>query len=187
VRTFALVLLLCLGAGVPSAGAGEPAVYWTTPAMLKEFFRSSERVGYVKLRTAERAEDLRRLLGYVPSKPEYTVFVATTGGQVDGYAVIDEEQGQHQPITFGIKLTPAGVVDRVEVMVYREGYGDEIREERFRRQFVGRGEKDLPRFQSGVDAVTGATISSGSATVAVRRAVALVTLARTAATPEKSG
>lgn len=172
-----LILALAALTAAP-ASADEAAVYWTTPALLKDFFRSSDRVSYVKLETAKHAAALRRMLGYVPSKSEYVVFVASTGGRVDGYAVVDDERGQHQPITFGTKLSAAGEVERVEVMVYREGYGDEIREERFRRQFVGRGEADLDGFRRGVDAVTGATISSRSATVAVRRAVALVALVR---------
>jgi len=92
--------------------------------------------------------------------------------------VIDDEKGQHQPITFGIKLDATGRVQRTEVMVYREGYGEEIREARFKKQYRGKGPGDGLRFGSDIVAISGATISSRSMTVAVARAVKLVEAAR---------
>ncbi len=152
-------------------------VYWTTPTLLKDFFKTSERVTYVRIQGPEALAALRALLGYSPKKQSYVVFVAKTREHVDGYAVIDEEMGQHQPITFGVKISPAGQVERLEVMVYREGYGSEIREPRFRRQFEGMTEHDRMRFGDDVVAISGATISSKAMTAGVRRAVALVTVA----------
>lgn len=153
-------------------------VYWTTKSLLKEFFRDSERVSYVKVKTAAAKSALEDRLGYVPKKATYIVFVAKTGEAVDGYAVIDEEMGQHEPITFGVKLDASGAVERLEVMVYREGYGDEIREGRFRRQFEKKGAGDAIRFGEDVVAISGATISSKSMAIGVRRAVALTDVAR---------
>lgn len=153
-------------------------VYWSTRDLLKEFFKSSERVTYVEIKTQEAKNELEALLGYRPKKDRYVVFVARSGDHVDGYAVIDEELGQHLPITFGVKLDPRGLVERMEVMVYREGYGAEIREKRFREQFAGKGADDALRFGQDVMAISGATISSKAMAVGIRRAVALVSLAK---------
>ncbi len=153
-------------------------VYWSTKTILKDFFKDSERVSYVKLSTQKLGAKLKKDLGYVPKKPNYVVFVAKTGGKIDGYAVIDEEMGQHLPITFGVKLSPLGKVERMEVMVYREGYGDEIREGRFKKQFAGKSPSDPIRFGADVVAISGATISSKAMAVGVKRAVALVSLAK---------
>lgn len=177
-----LAAAFALGSLAPGvASAADEHVYWSTPTLLKAFFKDSERVGFVKIRTADHADVLKRTLGYVPPKNEYAVFVARTGSRIDGYAFVDEEMGQHEPITFGSRFGPDGACDRVEVMVYREGYGEEIRESRFLEQFVGRKAEQPLRLKHEVDAVTGATISSGSATDAVRRALAIVGLARQAA------
>ncbi len=184
-RRPALLATFAVAIALPASAVAEGA-YWTTPALLKDFFKASKKVGYVKLRTAEHADALRARLGYVPSKAEYVVFVARTGARVDGYAVIDDEQGQHEPITFGVKLDAEGRVERTEVMVYREGYGHEIREDRFRAQFVGRSPDQPLRFQHEVDAISGATISSKSAILAVQRALAIVAVAR-AHGPLKAG
>ncbi len=167
------VLLLGLVLSRPAFAQG---VFFSTEAVLKEFFASSERVGFVTVHTAEVVAELSRLLGYVPNKSSYTVFVAKTGEHVDGYAVIDEQLGQHLPITLATKLSPEGVVQRVEVMVYRESYGHEVREPRFRQQFTGKSVADPMRLGDDVVAISGATISSRSMAIAVRRAAALVSV-----------
>lgn len=173
--TTALSLATLTFALAPQARADD--VYWTTKALLKDFFKSSEKVSYVKVQGAALAE-VEGKLGYHLPKGSYVVFVARTGGQVDGYAVMDDQMGQHQPISFGVKLDATGAVERMEVMVYREGYGDEVREGRFRKQFEGKGADDHIRFGEDVVAISGATISSKAMAIGVRRAVALVAAAR---------
>jgi hypothetical protein len=170
--SLALVVGLWLVASLPARAAG---TFFTTPQVLKEFFPKSQRVTYrkVKLGPAELAAVQGRL-GYRPAKPEYVIFVATTGEHVDGYAIIDDELGQHEQITFAVKLSPAGVVERHEVMVYRESYGEEITDSRFRRQFQGKTAKDPVRAGVDIDVVTGATISSRSMAMGVRRALVLL-------------
>ncbi|HWV37046.1 MAG TPA: FMN-binding protein [Vulgatibacter sp.] len=169
---FRLALALIL---LAPAFASASATYYTTPQLLREFFPSSERVTYRKIApSAAQERILRERLGYRPARREYVIYVAYTGERVDGYAVIDDERGQHEPITFGVKLSPAGVVERQEVMVYREKYGEEIVDPRFRAQFVGKGPGDALRAGQDVDVITGATISSRSMAIGVRRAVALL-------------
>lgn len=124
--------------------------------------------------SAEELARLQQRLGYTPARAEYVFFVATSGEHVDGYALIDEEMGQHEQITFAVKLSPQGAVERHEVMVYRESYGQEITDPRFRRQFEGKTVKDPVRAGKDIDVVTGATISSRAMAVGVRRALILL-------------
>lgn len=175
----ALALLLATAGGAPSARADDAArsetSYFTTRAILAEFFPKSDHVGYrtftidqsIRARLAQR-------LGYTPARGKYTVFIATTQGRVDGYAVVDDEKGLHQPITFATRLSPRGIVERVEIMVYREPRGDEVRDVRFRKQFQGKTSHDPLRLNQDIDAVSGATVSSASLAVGVRRATVLV-------------
>ncbi len=170
--SLALAVSLWLGASLPAQAA---ATYFTTPQILREFFPSSKRVTFRKVRLgAPELAAVQGRLGYKPAKSEYVVFIATTGERVDGYAIIDEELGQHEQITFAVKLSPKGVVERQEVMVYRESYGEEITDSRFRRQFVGKTSKDEVRAGVDIDVVTGATISSRSMAIGVRRALVLL-------------
>jgi Na+-translocating ferredoxin:NAD+ oxidoreductase RnfG subunit len=174
VKHFVLAVLVVMGlAWARTAEAA--ATYFTTPQVLKEFFPKSEKVGFrkVKLGAPELAAVQARL-GYRPARSEYVIFVATTGGKVDGYAIIDDEMGQHEQITFAVKLSPQGTVERHEVMVYRESYGEEITDSRFRRQFQGKTAKDPVRAGVDIDVVTGATISSRAMANGVRRALILL-------------
>ena len=158
-----------------AAPARAEAVYATPQSVLASFFPKSERVTYRTLALDVRGKArLAHRLGYTPSRDSYTIFVALTQGKVDGYAVIDDELGLHQPITFATRLTSKGVVDRVEIMVYREPRGDEVRDPRFRKQFEGKSAADPLRIDRDIDAVSGATVSSASLATGVRRAAILV-------------
>jgi Na+-translocating ferredoxin:NAD+ oxidoreductase subunit G len=150
-------------------------VFYSVRDLLAQQFRSSERVSFVQVRpSTEQQQRIERQLGRALPKREYTFYVAMTAGRVDGYALFDEERGQHEPISFATFFDGQGSVTRVEVVAYREPYGDGIRAERFRKQFVGR------RAQSGfapdrdIDAISGATISSRSMCLGVQRATLLL-------------
>jgi len=158
--------------------------------LLSRHFHGSQRVGFVRLRfdgtnlhvldshgqelgLRPRAAVERHLSEALP-RTEYTVFVARTGAHVDGYMVHDQELGQHEPIDFATFTDARGTVTRVEVLAYREAYGDEVREARFRDQFLGRSVESGFRLGQDVDVISGASISSRSMTLGVQRATALV-------------
>jgi hypothetical protein len=168
-------LIAAAPARVAAAPTRAEVAYYSTRSVLSAFFPKSERVTYriFVVEGANRAR-LAARLGYTPALDHYTVFVATTQGKVDGYAVIDDEMGLHEPITFATKISPQGLVERVEIMVYREPRGDEVRDPRFLKQFQGRSAHDGMRLSRDIDAVSGATVSSASLAVGVRRATILV-------------
>ena len=167
----ALMTLSWAGLSQPSAHAVE----FTTPqALLSEQIRSSERVTYIKVKPdASQRTQLEARLGRPLPKPEYTFFVATSQGRPDGYALFDDQLGQHEPISFATFFDAEGAITRVEVVAYREPFGDGIRADRFRKQFVGRSGKSKFRSGADIDIISGATISSRSMCVGVERAVAL--------------
>jgi hypothetical protein len=152
--------------------------YWTPQALLSQHFHGSERVSYVRLQLdpTERSRIEARLGRPLP-RSEYTVFVAQTRGQSDGFALFDEQVGQHEPISFVTFFDPTGRVTRVEIVAYREPFGDGVRAERFRKQFVGRDARSKYRPGDDIDAIAGATISSRSLCVGVERAAALIDIA----------
>ena len=187
---FNYLLLLGLAVSVmayaPSAEAD--STFFTKRSMLTSFFPKSDKVSFKKFEpNKQQRQTLKRQLGYELSKSSYYFFVATTnsaaGPVVDGYAFIDDEMGQHRPITFAVKLSPEGVVLREEVMVYRESRGDEIRSPRFSKQFQGKTVRDSMRPNKDIDSVSGATISSRAITIGVRRALVLFDTAITATQP----
>jgi hypothetical protein len=149
--------------------------YWTVPAVMKSFFPTSKKVTYkrVTLGAPEVAEITKRL-GVDSIKHDWVVYYGETDGHRDGYAIVDEEKGMHDPIDFAVRFTDAGAVDRVEVMVYREAYGEEIRSSRFRSQFGGKTGGDAITAGKDIDVISGASISSKSMAVGVKRGVLVI-------------
>jgi len=150
-------------------------VYWSTRDLLADFFRTSTHVTYKKVEIrGELRSRIEARLGYPLPRDSYNIFVATSGEHIDGYALIDEESGEHLPITFAVKLSPQGLLERQEIVVYREPRGDEVRDQRFRRQFTGKSARDALRLGEDLAAISGATISSRAMAVGVKRALVLV-------------
>jgi hypothetical protein len=169
-----LLWMAGLGVAVSTANIASAKDFWTQRDLLAQHFHDSERVSYVRVRPddAQRAA-LEARLGRALPKPEYTFFVAQSHGHADGYALFDEQLGLHEPISFATFFDAEGRVTRVEVVAYREPYGDGVRAERFRKQFVGRTAQSKFRPGDDIDAISGATISSRSLCVGVERAVVL--------------
>src|SRR4051812_29942597 len=88
---------------------------WNNADLLADFFKNSEQVTFQQFDLAASPvlrQQINARLGYVPSRDQYTIYVARTAGHVDGYAIFDNELGQHLPITYAVKLSPAGLVER---------------------------------------------------------------------------
>lgn len=107
-------------------------------------------------------------------EPQYIVYTARQNEILLGYAVIVEEIGKHQPITFIVGVRPDGTVQDVAVMVYREPYGGEVRYGRFLAQYEGKTLHNRLLPYRDIRNVTGATLSAHSIGRGVRKALALV-------------
>lgn len=163
---FLTVLLWC-------AIASGQQVYWEVGPLLGDFFPNAARVTYdeVELTGAETTA-LQQRLGTAVERTTWTIFRALDAdGAAVGYAIFDEELGEHRPITFAVQFDRSGRVVRQEVVVYRESHGEGIVSARFREQFSGRGPGDGMR---DIVAVSGATISSNSMRRGVQRTIELV-------------
>lgn len=154
-------------------GAAHAYVWFTQESLLASFFPGVETVATAWIPTAEERASLAQKLGYVPAAASYTFF-QDAGAAPSAYALIDEQKGQHEPITFGVKLLPDATIDRIEVMVYREAYGDGVRAETFRKQFSGLSFSNPMRAGKEIRIVSGATISTRALAVGARRASALL-------------
>jgi electron transport complex protein RnfG len=171
-------LISALSAGLVIAGLVPAALaqeYFTVRELLGQQFKSSGRVSFVKVHpSGEQRLRIEQRLGRDLAKSDYTVYVAQTGTTIDGYALFDEELGQHEPISFATFFDAQGKVTRVEVVAYREPYGDGVRASRFRQQFVGKNAQSGFAAQSDIDAISGATISSRALCLGVQRAALLI-------------
>jgi Na+-translocating ferredoxin:NAD+ oxidoreductase RnfG subunit len=89
-----------------------------------------------------------------------------------GWFFVDEVVGKHEFITFAVGLTAAGAVKQVEIMEYRESFGQDVRNESWRRQFVGKTVADPLKLEGDIKNISGATLSSRHVTDGVKRLLA---------------
>ncbi len=145
---------------VTTVSPGEGTVYLTKKQALAMAFPQVESIETEKLslttiqrkRIADRA-GARVRFSSIPAH------IGMRGGRPVGYAFIHNVKGKSRPITFMVVITPAGKIERVEVLAFRESHGYEIRYPAFRKQFVGKDAHDPIRHRRDILNISGATIS----------------------------
>lgn len=146
--------------------------YWTNGALLGDFFQvpgKSPRVTFKPFTLSDAdAAEIAKKLG-APVKKTWNIYFGVEDQKRLGYAVLDDEIGLHEPIDFGVRFGVSGAVERVEIRAYREPYGDQVRQERFRKQFVGKTAADPIVAGKDVDIISGATYSSKAMALGVKR------------------
>ena len=94
-----------------------------------------------------------------------------------GWFIVDEVVGKHEYITYAVGLTPAGAVSGIEIMDYRETYGGEVRNPKWRAQFIGKTKNSALKLDQDIKNISGATLSSRHITEGVRRLLAFYEIA----------
>ena len=154
---------------------GSIEVYLTEEQALKLLFPKSQQVRAEDLRlTPEQKARIQEKIGWKFPEESFRAFKAESNGTVDGYAVIQETIGKHRPITYIVGVTPDGKVSDVEILVYRESKGSEVRMKRFNSQYEGKSPLDPIRINKDIINITGATMSVRSVRAGVKRALVLV-------------
>jgi hypothetical protein len=152
---------------------GEVQTYATVDQALREVYDHVARVDVIRAAlTPDEAARLQESLGFVVGADTVVVFAPRAGdGALLGYAVIENEVGKYRPITFLVGVGPDLRVRGVEVLVYRESRGGEIRRTRFLRQYRGKHAGDPIRTNRDILNVAGATLSVTAMNKGVKRAL----------------
>lgn len=93
-------------------------------------------------------------------------------GSLLGFASVRNIKGKDQPITYLVAIDPRDALKDIDVLVYREPYGGEVAYEPWRKQFRGKSTTDPLVVGKDIKNISGATISSHSVTLGVRRTLA---------------
>ena len=150
-------------------------VYLTLDEALEKAFGKADSL-WTETWTPEPAvrDSLEGLLGWRIPEQEFVFHRGRREGRDLGYAVVTEEKGRFKPITFMVKVSARGVVESVQVMVYRESRGDGVRRKRFLKQYRGKDAGDPLRLNRDVTVLGGATLSSRALTAGVKRVLLVV-------------
>ncbi|NNC69353.1 MAG: FMN-binding protein [Flavobacteriaceae bacterium] len=98
---------------------------------------------------------------------EHTFFTIVSGDQKLGYAFVDKAPSKTDEFDYLVLFDADLIIKKTKVLVYREDYGGEIGSKRWLKQFNGKSCKERLKYEKDIIAISGATISANSMTVAV--------------------
>lgn len=167
----AAALLLLVSAPAPAAD-----VYLAPETFLSEAFNGNVPKPSVLWIAGETREAIEKILGH--SAGALRVRYWAHGRRT---AWILEETGKTEPITTGI-VVDDGAIARVNVLVYRESRGWEVRYPFFTDQFTGATLTAMNDLDSHINGISGATLSVRALTRLARIALLLDSSAAKAGT-----
>jgi hypothetical protein len=118
--------------------------------------------------THEQAKAIEQASGVSVRNKEVKFWRASTGGWFIG----DEVVGKHEFIPFALALDDQGTVKSVEILEYREAYGGQVRDPKWRSQFTGKQAGVKLRLDKEISNISGATLSCRHVTDGITRLLA---------------
>jgi Na+-translocating ferredoxin:NAD+ oxidoreductase RnfG subunit len=150
-------------------------VFLTEEDALKLMFPQSERIRKEVLRlSSEKKLQIEERIGWKFPEESFEVYVGETGTQINGYALVQNTIGKHKPMTYMVGVDSTGHVLNVELLVFREARGSEVRTKRFNVQYEGKTASDPVRLNKDIINISGATMSVRSMTAGIKRVLVLV-------------
>ena len=159
---------LLLPAAVLVAPPAHATTYFTVDQVQAALFPGEVLRPVPHTLTDDQVAAVRRASGVSPLSRAVKAWRAAGGG----WLVVDEVVGKHDFITYAVALDAGGAVKGVEIMDYRETYGGQVREPRWRAQFTGKRADNAPQLGKDIRNISGATLSSKHVTDGIRRVLA---------------
>jgi hypothetical protein len=150
-------------------------VFLTEEDAVKLMFPKSERIKKELLRVpTDKKMTVEERIGWKFPEDAFDVYIGETGTQVDGYALVQHTIGKHKPMTYMVGVDARGRVSNVELLVFREARGSEVRTKRFNVQYEGKTVLDPVRINKDIINISGATMSVRSMTAGIKRVLVLI-------------
>jgi len=118
--------------------------------------------------TPEQRKDIERASGVRVGREPISAWKSADGI----WFFVDHVIGKHEFIAYACAVGPTGAVLGIEILTYRETYGGEIRNTKWRAQFVGKTKQDPLRLDRDIRNISGATLSCRHVTDGVKRLLA---------------
>jgi Na+-translocating ferredoxin:NAD+ oxidoreductase RnfG subunit len=119
--------------------------------------------------TTEQMRAIQKDSGVNVRSATQKLWRVSVGDKFLGWFIQDEVLGKHEFIQWVLALNANGSVRQIEVLDYRETYGYEIREEKWRAQFYGKQHGATLKLDADIKNISGATLSCRHITDGVKR------------------
>ena len=147
--------------------------YLSAAEAQKICFPNADKIEAQQLRlSADQSKTIEQKSGAKVRKAEIRFSVARKDAKVIGVVMVDQVVGKHELIDYAVAISPEGKVLQVEILEYREHYGGEIRNAKWREQFKGKTATSKLKLNDDIYNISGATISCRNVTEGVRRVLA---------------
>jgi hypothetical protein len=157
-------LLIALAVAAP----GRAEVYYTVEKAQEMLFPGETFSALSITLDAEQIRAIEKASGVRVRDPQVQVWHASGGG----WMMLDQVLGKHEFIRYALALDADGAVRRIEILEYRETYGGEVRNPRWREQFMGKKAGASLKIDDDIQNISGATLSCVHVTEGVRRLLA---------------
>lgn len=105
--------------------------------------------------------------------PDKTIWEVKAGQKTAGWFVTDQVYGKHEFITYAVGIDLTGAIRRIEIMDYRETHGSQVRDVKWRDQFIGKKANAPLQLENDIRNISGATLSCLHVAEGVRRVLAI--------------
>ncbi len=156
------------------AFSGQAERFLTAQEALKLCFPKTDAFEEIHLRLQpDQVNGIERETKQKLRKTEWKVWLAKPGGVL----MVDQVIGKHEFIDYAVAISTNGTVLEVEILEYREHYGGEVRQPKWREQFRGKSARDPLKIGGDVYNITGATLSCRHVTDGVKKLLAIFEVA----------
>ncbi len=150
-------------------------VFLSEEEAVKLMFPKSEHIRKELLTVPQDKKTLiESRIGWKFPEESFEVYIGETGTHIDGYALVQNTIGKHKHMTYMVGVDAHGLVSNVELLVFREARGSEVRTKRFNVQYEGKSVLDPVRINKDIINISGATMSVRSMTAGIKRVLVLV-------------
>lgn len=148
-----------------AAPAAHATTYLTVEQAQAAMFPDAKLTPQVHTLTDAQASAVRKDSGADVLSREVKAWRASNGG----WFILDHVLGKHELITYALALDAGGAVRGLEILDYRESFGDQVRGAAWRAQFVGKRHGAPVKLGADIKNISGATLSSKHVADGVRR------------------
>lgn len=150
------------------AGAGYAETFMTVEGAQAALFPGEHLTRVDVTLTRDQAKAIERESGVNVRVKQLQVWRTTHGASF----YVDQVLGKHDFITWALAIGDDGSVRGLEILEYREAYGGEIRNAKWRAQFTGKRRGAPLKLDADIRNISAATLSCRHITDGVKRLLA---------------
>jgi len=95
------------------------------------------------------------------------LFKIIVEGSILGYVYVGQAPSMKNIFDYVVLFNPDRSIKKSKILIYREDYGRQVGSQRWLKQFIGKKSGESLVYGEDIDAISGATISAKSMTLAV--------------------